>query len=90
MVVFGADRVGSLLLARQQTKKRQVSFLRRLFGKSSSEDYQKLVVVDCDPVRCREAVEHFPDVRVLCGDVTDEVLLSEEDIFSYDLLVAFL
>ena len=87
VVVFGADRVGSLLLARQQ-EKRHVSLWRRLFGLSSPGAYQKLVVVDRDPVRCREAVERFPDVRVLCGDVTDEALLNEEDIFSCDLLVA--
>ena len=87
VVVFGADRVGSLLLARQQ-EKRHVSLWRRLFGFSSSDAYQKLVLVDRDAVRCREAVERFPDVRVLCGDVTDESLLNEEDIFSCDLLVA--
>ena len=87
VVVFGADRVGSLLLARQQ-RKRQASFWQRLFGKSSSDEYQKLVVVDRDPIRCREAVERYPDVRVLRGDVTDEALLNEEDIFSCDLLVA--
>ena len=87
VVVFGADRVGSLLLARQQ-EKRHVSLWRRLFGLSSSDAYQKLVVVDRDAVRCREAVERFPDVRVLCGDVTDESLLNEENIFSFDLLVA--
>ena len=33
-------------------------------------------------------MERFPDVRVLCGDITDESLLSEESIFSCDLLVA--
>ena len=87
VVVFGADRVGSLLLARQQ-EKRHVSLWRRLFGLSSSDAYQKLVLVDRDAVRCREAVERFPDVRVLCGDVTDESLLNEENIFSFDLLVA--
>ena len=87
VVVFGADRVGSLLLARQQEKK-HVSLWRRLFGRSAPDAYQKLVVVDRDPERCREAVERFPDVRVLCGDVTDEALLSEENIFSCDLLVA--
>ena len=87
VVVFGADRVGSLLLARQQ-EKRHVSLWRRLFGFSSSDAYQKLVLVDRDAVRCREAVERFPDVRVLCGDVTDESLLNEENIFSFDLLVA--
>ena len=87
VVVFGADRVGSLLLARQQ-RKQHVSLWRRLFGMSSSDVYQKLVVVDRNPDLCRETVERFPDVRVLCGDVTDEALLSEEDIFSSDLLVA--
>ena len=87
VVVFGADRVGSLLLARQQ-EKRHVSLWRRLFGMSSPDVFQKLVVVDRDPVRCRETVERFPDVRVLCGDVTDEALLSEENIFTSDLLVA--
>ena len=87
VVVFGADRVGSLLLARQQ-RKQHVSLWRRLFGMSSSDVYQKLVVVDRNPDLCHETVERFPDVRVLCGDVTDEALLSEEDIFSSDLLVA--
>ena len=87
VVVFGADRVGSLLLARQQ-EKRSVSFWRRLFGMTSPDYFQKMVVVDRDPDRCHEAVERFPDVRVLCGDVTDESLLSDEDIFSCDLLVA--
>ena len=87
IVIFGADRVGSLLVARQK-ETRHVSLWRRLFGKFSSDTYQKLVVVDRDPVRCREAVERHPDVHVLCGDVTDEALLSEENIFSCDLLVA--
>ena len=87
VVVFGADRVGALVLARQQ-EKRHVSLWRRLFGMTDPDAYQKLVVVDRDPERCRETVERFPDVRVLCGDVTDEALLSEENIFSCDLLVA--
>ena len=87
VVVFGADRVGALLLSRQQEKK-HISLWRRLFGMSAPDAYQKLVVVDRDPERCRETVERFPDVRVLCGDVTDEALLNEENIFSCDLLVA--
>ena len=87
IVVFGADRVGSLLLARQQ-EKRHVSRWRRLFGLSESSASQQMLVVDRDSERCRETVKRFPDVRVLCGDVTDEALLSEEDIFSCDLLVA--
>lgn len=87
VVLFGADNVGSLMLARLQ-EKRRVSLWRRLFGMSSSDVNQKVLVVDRDADRCREAVERFPDVRVLCGDVTDEALLNEENIFSCDLLVA--
>ncbi|MBR4170065.1 MAG: NAD-binding protein [Kiritimatiellae bacterium] len=87
VVVFGADRVGSLLLARQQ-EKLHVARWKRLFGISAPNSYQKVLVVDRDPDLCRETVERFPDVRVLCGDVTDEALLTEEDIFSCDLLVA--
>ena len=87
VVLFGADNVGSLLLARLQ-EKRRVSLWRRLFGMSAPDAHQKVLVVDRDAERCREAVERFPDVRVLCGDVTDEALLNEENIFSCDLLVA--
>ena len=87
VVLFGADNVGSLLLARLQ-EKRRVSLWRRLFGMSSPDAHQKVLVVDRDAERCREAVERFPDMRVLCGDVTDEALLNEENIFSCDLLVA--
>ena len=87
VVLFGADNVGSLLLARLQ-EKRRVSLWRRLFGMSTPDVNQKVLVVDRDAERCREAVERFPDVRVLCGDVTDEALLNEENIFSCDLLVA--
>ncbi|MBO7684341.1 MAG: NAD-binding protein [Kiritimatiellae bacterium] len=87
IVVFGADRVGSLLLARQR-EKLDGSLWRRLFGASADGACQELVVVDRDPGRCREAVERHPGVRVLCGDVTDEALLSEESVFSFDLLVA--
>ncbi len=87
VVLFGADNVGSLLLARLQ-EKRRVSLWRRLFGRSTPDVNQKVLVVDRDAERCREAVERFPDMRVLCGDVTDEALLNEENIFSCDLLVA--
>ncbi len=85
--VFGADRVGSLVMDRQQSKF-NAPFWRKLFGRAEPSSFKELVVVDRDPDRCREAVERFPDARVLCGDVTDEALLSEEDIFSCDLLVA--
>ncbi len=87
VVLFGADRVGSLLLARRQTRRGPSSWLN-LFGLASSVPDVEVVVVDKDAELCRETVERFPDVRVLCGDVTDESLLNEENLFSADLLVA--
>ncbi len=87
VVLFGADRVGALVLSRQKAKRR-ASLWERLFGKSKDESWQDISVVDRDAGHCREIVEQFPDARVLCGDVTDEALLGEENIFSSDLLVA--
>ena len=59
-----------------------------LLGLAPSAPEVEVVVVDKDEDLCRETVERFPDVRVLCGDVTDESLLNEESLFSADLLVA--
>ena len=87
VVIFGADRVGSLLLARRQAKRSPSSWLK-LLGLAPSKPEAEVIVVDKDAELCREAVERFPEVRVLCGDVTDENLLNEEDLFSADLLVA--
>ena len=87
VVLFGADRVGTLLLATREAR-RAASPWRRLLGLVPKEPEREIVVVDMDATRCREIVEKFPDVRVLCGDVTDESLLGEEDLFDADLLVA--
>ena len=87
VVVFGADRAASLMLARLQ-ERQNASVWRRLFGGAGASDAQELLVVDRNPERCRDVVERFPNVRALCGDVTDEALLAEEDIFTCDLLVA--
>ena len=87
VVLFGADRVGSLLLARRQAKRSPSSWLR-LLGLVSDSPEAEVVVVDRDAALCRETVERFPGVHVLCGDVTDENLLNEENLFSADLLVA--
>jgi len=87
VVLFGADRVGSLILQTREAR-RAASPWRKMLGLVPRTPEREIVVVDMDAARCREIVEKFPDVRVLCGDVTDESLLNEEDIFSSDLLVA--
>lgn len=80
VVLFGADRVGSLLLARRKVKQTPSSWLS-LIGLASSAPEVEIVVVDMDADLCRETIERFPDVRVLRGDVADESLMSEEDLF---------
>lgn len=87
IVIFGADRVSSLLLSRRMARQAQSSWLSLLGLRKTANDVD-IVVVDRDPELCRQTVERFPNVRVLCGDVTDENLLSEEKLFSSDLLVA--
>lgn len=87
MVIFGADRIGTLILSKQ-TARNSGSLWQKLFGGSDSAPTREIAVVDRDAERCREVVERFPDVRTLCGDVTDEGLLAEEDVFASDLLVA--
>ncbi len=87
IVLFGADNVGSLLLAKRKARKNPSVWLR-ILGLAQSAPDVEVIVVDKDSSRCRAIVERFPDVRVLCGDVTDENLLNEEELFSADLLVA--
>ena len=50
--------------------------------------HREVIVVDRNPSRCREIAVQTPDVRVLCGDMTDEALMNEEDLYSCDLIVA--
>lgn len=87
IVLFGADRVGKLLVARQSAMHRSSPW-NLLFSSGGKSSHRELVVVDRDAARCREIVEQFPDARALCGDFTDESLLEEENVFGFDLLVA--
>ena len=87
IAVFGAGRIGSLVVEnRMESVKRQNPFLA-LFG-GNRKPACEVVMVDGDRELCRAAAEKFGDVRVLCGDITDETLIMEEDLHSCDLMVA--
>lgn len=87
ILVFGADRVGTLLLERLEERARQ-SIWERIFGGQTPRLWNELVVVDQNAERCRAAAERFPRARVICGDITDEALMAEEDLCACDLMVA--
>jgi trk system potassium uptake protein TrkA len=85
IVIFGADRVGMLLVSQFATKLNS-SIWSKLFGSSSPRS--EVVVVDRDIDRCNEIAQRFPSVRTVCGDFTDSALIADEDLCNCDLLVA--
>ena len=87
IVIFGADRVGAMLIP-LIAETRRGTLWQRIFGGRSPEGRREVVVVDRNAVRCQEIAGRHPNVRVLCGDITDEALMSEEDLYSCDLIVA--
>lgn len=86
IVVFGADRVGMLLVAQLAAKAKR-SVWGMLFG-SHQKAGGEVIVVDRDAARCREVAERYPSVRTVCGDVTDSSLIAEENLCNCNLLVA--
>ena len=87
IVVFGADRVGSMLMP-LLAEKRKDGFWQAVFGGVLPKSRREIIVVDRNAARCHEIAERHPHVRVLCGDMTDEALMSEENLYSCDLIVA--
>lgn len=86
IVVFGADRVGMLLVAQLASRVKR-SVWDVLFGQSKGRGGE-VIVVDRDASRCREVAERYPSVRTVCGDVTDSALIADEGLCDCDLLVA--
>ena len=87
IVVFGADRVGSMLIPLLAEKRRDTLW-QTIFGGMLPKGRREVIVVDRNAARCHEIAEHHPNVRVLCGDITDEALMSEENLYSCDLIIA--
>ena len=71
IVIFGADNVGALTLAGQVQRK--PSFWDAIKGKGFRQHKQDLTIIDRDSARCREIADKFPDVKVLNGDITDDM-----------------
>ena len=85
VAVFGAGRIGQLVVERLFAA-RQTSLLGSLFG--GARKGREIALVDGDDTLCREASERFRGVRVLCGEITDTDFIREEDLDSFDLMVA--
>ena len=53
----------------------------------SQHDFE-ITIVESNEEKCRTLSTAYPDMLVLCGDISDESLLQDERLDRYDLLVA--
>ena len=61
---------------------------RALLNRMTIAMRSKVTVVDQDEVVCNDFSERFPEVLVIKADITDEDIMQEEQLGSYDLLIA--
>lgn len=61
---------------------------RSLLNRMSPSMRSKVAVVDQDEEVCRAFSERFREILVIKADITDEDIMAEEQLGSYDLLVA--
>ncbi len=81
------------LLGLQRTQLRRVMLLgggrtAEILGERLCRSGVRVVIVDRDPDRCRDLAERFRGPLVINGDITDADLLVEEDVGSFDAVVA--
>lgn len=88
LLVAGAGRVGSLVVSSQRARIGDSAFARMLGWHRSGASRLDVTVVDDSADRCLSLSEHYRDVRVLCGDVTDANLVAEEGLGRCDIALA--
>jgi len=86
IVVFGAGRIGSLLVERLQGARASEGPLKSMMRKLSMDG--EIFLVDSDERNCREAKERFMGIRVLCGDISDKDFVRDEGLNACDLMIA--
>lgn len=64
------------------------SITRALLNRMSSSMRDKVTVVDQDEATCTDFAERFPEILVIKADITDEDIMQEEQLGTYDLLIA--
>lgn len=61
---------------------------RALLNRMSPAMRSKVTIVDQDPEVCKEFSERFREILVIKADITDEDIMAEEQLGTYDLLIA--
>ena len=95
-IVADSEEVTDILKTVGQLQKRPNNMVlvgaskitRALLNRMSSAMRSKVAVVDQDAEVCRAFSERFREILVIKADITDEDIMAEEQLGSYDLLVA--
>lgn len=95
-IVADSEEVTEILKTVGQLQKRPNNMVlvgaskitRALLNRMSPAMRSKVAVVDQDTEVCRAFSERFREILVIKADITDEDIMAEEQLGSYDLLVA--
>lgn len=95
-IVADSEEVTDILKTVGQLQKRPSNMVlvgaskitRALLNRMSPAMRSKVAVVDQDAEVCRAFSERFREILVIKADITDEDIMAEEQLGSYDLLVA--
>ncbi len=85
ITLLGAGKIGTLVA--DMLFKKSAERKRRLFGKIK-RSAKSFVIIDSDRQKAKLASENFPLANVYNADITDENFIEEENIHSFDLLIA--
>lgn len=86
IAILGAGRIGTGIAERliKPAKKGLFSRLSSLSRKIN----QQIVMIEPDEKLAQAAAERFPEAHVIRGEITDDSLIEEEGIQSFDLVIA--
>lgn len=86
VALVGAGRIGTIITEKLGSAQNSSSFpkLFKFFAQKKTQDF---VIIDSDEERAQNASERFPQTRVLCADASDENLIREEGINTFDLVI---
>ncbi len=86
IALLGAGRIGTCI-AEKLLKEKKSSLFKRLFG-IQQKLQQEFLIIEPDEKQAAIAAEKFPSASICHADITDEGIIEEENIASFDLVIA--
>lgn len=86
IAILGAGRIGTEIAEKLIT--RQKNSLLDRFKSIKKKISRKIVIIDPDEQNTSEASKRFPELNVFLADITDEGIIDEEDLASFNLIIA--